>query len=722
MKFNPRQKKVINAKERRIVCLASAGSGKSIPNSTIIPTPNGWKKVSEIKEGDFLFDQEGNPTKVLGVFPQGEKEVYEITFGDKRTAKCCIDHIWSVHKDTWKDKNKFKDYTLKEILEDTWERVDKRGHKSHPFSIPCSKAVKYNTAEKLTIDPYLLGVFLGDGSCLESALTLSSNDKEMVEKIQSILGCSDIYQNPANYNWNFYKNNEKQRVQTKEFFGKYAENICRYSYEKSIPEVYKLASIEDRYKLIQGLMDTDGSITKSNGKYHVRFTTTSEKLKNDFIEVMGSLGYVCTCRTDKREEKYTTGQEYEVKINIPNAEKYKLFSLSRKKNIAEECINKSQHRKYDRTTIVDIQDLGYKEEMTCFYVDNEKHLFLMNDYIVTHNTATLIERLRKILSEGEGECKVVCITFTTLAAEEIKKRLGNIPEGVYIGTIHGYANFVCLSNGIDTAKALSDGDFNEILQKALRIAKSQYPKVDHLLIDEFQDTAALEYSFIDKIPAKNVLLIGDERQTIYQFKGCNDQYLKNAVNDPFYKVYNLKDNYRNPQNIIDFADNFIKSLNQLSSPCKSVKTEDGYIKMCNFEVAINDLMEEKDWGSWFILTRTNKELAIVQRKLNEREIPNITFKKGDLELEELEKIMREDSVKVLTIHASKGLEQKKVIVVGGKTFKEEERKISYVAATRAEEELYWCPSLSGGKYNNLSIIKDNKTSFEKFKKNIVEWE
>ncbi|MGN1363399.1 MAG: LAGLIDADG family homing endonuclease, partial [Methanobrevibacter sp.] len=400
MNFNVRQKKVINAKEPNILCLAGAGSGKSIPNSTMVPTPDGWKKVSEIKEGDFLFDQEGNPTKVLGVFPQGKKEVYEITFGDKRTAKCCIDHIWSVHKDTWKDKNKFKDYTLREILADTWERIDKRGHKSHQFSIPCSKAVKYNTTEKLIIDPYLLGVFLGDGSCLEPALTLSSNDKEIVEKIQSILGCPDIYQNSANYHWTFYKNNEHQRVQTKEIFGKYAENVCRYSYDKSIPEVYKLASIEDRYKLIQGLMDTDGSITKSGGRYHVSFTTTSEKLKNDFIEVMGSLGYVCTCRIDKREEKYTTGQAYEVKINIPNAEKYKLFSLSRKKSIAEECINKSQHRKYDRTTIIDIQDLGYEEEMTCFYVDNEKHLFLINDYIVTHNTACLTERIRTIIQNG----------------------------------------------------------------------------------------------------------------------------------------------------------------------------------------------------------------------------------------------------------------------------------------------------------------------------------
>ena len=239
MNFNVRQKKVINATEPNIICLAAAGSGKSIPNSTIIPTPNGWRKVSEIKKGDFLFDQDGNPTKVLGVFPQGKKEVYEITFGDKRTAKCCIDHIWSVHKDTWKDKDKFKDYTLKEILEDKWEKIDARGHKSHIFSIPCSKAVKYNVTQELTVDPYLLGVFLGDGSCLEPGLTLSSNDKEIVEKIQLILGCPEVHKNPSNYHWNFYKNNKHQRIQTEEIFGEYAENVCRYSYEKSIPEAYK---------------------------------------------------------------------------------------------------------------------------------------------------------------------------------------------------------------------------------------------------------------------------------------------------------------------------------------------------------------------------------------------------------------------------------------------------------------------------------------------------
>lgn len=724
MNFNVRQKKVINAKEPNIICLASAGSGKSIPNSTMIPTPNGWKKVSEIREGDFLFDQEGNPTKVLGVFPQGKKEVYEITFGDKRTAKCCIDHIWSVHKDTWKDKNTFRDYTLKEILADTWERIDKRGHKSHQFSIPCSKAVKYNTTEKLTIDPYLLGVFLGDGSCLEPALTLSSNDKEIVEKIQSILGCPDVYQNSANYHWTFYKNNKHQRVQTKEILGKYAENICRYSYDKSIPEVYKLASIEDRYKLIQGLMDTDGSITRSGGRYHVNFTTTSEKLKDDFIEVMGSLGYVCTCSIDKREEKYTRGLAYDIKINIPNSEKYKLFSLSRKKKIAEECINKYQHRKYDRTTIVDIQDLGYEEEMTCFYVDNEKHLFLMNDYLVTHNTSCLTERIRVLIQNGCSPDKIVAITFTSMAAEEMKKRLGDIAEGAFIGTIHSYANSICIANGISTEKYLADAEFDKIIEKVLTIPIKRYFSVTHLLVDEFQDTGSLEYRFIERIPAKNRFYVGDERQAIYGFKGCSDEFLRMCHADVSFTTYYLNQNYRCAPNILSFADSYLNTMDKISLKSEAVKTKDGIVEE---DSTLLDAIEELEWTgdyqNWAIICRTNNELAAAVDFLDKRKIPNLSFKKGDLDLVEMEGLLRENKVKVLTIHTAKGLEFKKVIVIGAKTFNEEERKISYVAATRAEQALYCCPTIckrgKKGRQQNRDMAEAGKIIQQMAKNNIV---
>lgn len=729
MELNIRQKKVVEATENKILCLAAAGSGKCCPNSVQIPSPNGWATVGQIKVGDYLFDRKGNPTKVLGVYSQGEREVYEITFGDGRKARCSIDHIWSVHKKTWRDINSFKEYTLKDILEDKWERIDKRGHKEHLFAIPCSKAVKYNVKKKLEVNPYLFGVFLGDGSCREPSLTLSSNDKEIVEKIQQILNCPKLYKNQSNYSWSFYKNLNNEFFKTREVFKDYIDNICCYSYEKSIPEDYKRASIEDRYKLIQGLMDTDGSITKAEGRYRVSFTTTSQKLRDDFIEVMGSLGYVCSYGVDSRKDKYTLGEAYEISINISNLEKYKLFSLKRKKDIALECKNKKQHRRYDRTTIINIQDLGYQEEMTCFYVDNNEHLFLTENFVVTHNTTVLTERVRHLINDCNVPPEEICtISFTNMAADEMKKRLGDIAKGAFIGTIHSLANNVCIANGIETEKYIADAKFDMILKKALTIPKTKYFKFKHLLIDEFQDTGELEYSFIEKIPKDNFFAVGDERQAIYGFKGATDEYLRNLYNDVDCTTYFLNQNYRCAPNIISFADELINSMNKISPNVKPIKAKAGIIEDYRKDdgFSFNDALEElewsQDWGNWFILCRTNNELATAITILEKRNIPCISFKKGDLDLIEMDTILKDNRVKVLTIHTSKGLENKNVIVSGARLYNEEERNIAYVAATRAENSLYWCPSICGrGKKNRPTNrdIADVGKVFEKASKKMI---
>lgn len=112
------QQEIVDSNEHKIIVEAGAGAGKALPNSTLIPTINGIKKVSDIKVGDFLYDRNGNPTKVLGIYPQGKKEVYKITFGDGREALCCNEHIWYVHKRTWSDKNKFETYTVNEMLKE----------------------------------------------------------------------------------------------------------------------------------------------------------------------------------------------------------------------------------------------------------------------------------------------------------------------------------------------------------------------------------------------------------------------------------------------------------------------------------------------------------------------------------------------------------------------------------------------------------------------------
>lgn len=694
MNFNERQKKVIYAEEPKILCLATAACGKALPNLEIIPTPNGPKAVGEIEVGDYLFDRYGNPTKVLGVYPQGKKEVYELTFGDGRKARSSIDHIWYVHKKTWKNKEEYREYTTKQIIE---ERV-LNSDRSANFYIPIAEAVKY-PERKYDIHPYVIGAMLGDGCCAgNNYLTISSKDNIVPNRILSLLNGSELYDNKANYNWTF-KDENGHLIKT-DILPPSVRERAEYKY---IPCEYKYGSIEQRLELIRGLMDTDGSIQIDQRDNHkaggtITFTSISLMLILDVQEVLQSLGYSSTISEDKRD-KYTTGVAYRLIINIPNSEKHKIFWLPEKKEKALSIKDIPQNKNFNRTSIRSIEDLGIEEEMTCFYVDNEEHLFLTSNYVVTHNTRVLTERIRVLIEDKGIDAKdVVAISFTNMAADEMKRRIGQAAQGAFIGTIHSYGNKICTINGVDTQRFLDNYDFDAILLRAVKIPSYKYPKIKHLLIDECQDLSPLEYQFLMKIPTENIFFVGDNRQAIYGFRGCTDEFLNNMWRDVEFKKYYLTENYRNAPNIVRFAESFLDSYTKLSPSSMPVKTKVGILEGKDERIPFMDAVEElelsQNWGSWFVLTRTNNELAAAQEILDRRKIPNITFKKGDLDLDELATLMTSNRVKVLTIHSAKGLENKNVIVTGARLYNEEERKISYVAATRAENALYWCNTIA----------------------------
>lgn len=305
-------------------------------------------------------------------------------------------------------------------------------------------------------------------------------------------------------------------------------------------------------------------------------------------------------------------------------------------------------------------------------------------------TRVLTERIKRLLSSGVKPTDIIAITFTNMAAEEIKKRLPALAEGMYIGTIHGYANFICILNGFDTTKILHDGKFDVLIDKGLLCTRFQ--KVKHLLVDEFQDTCPKEFAFMEKIPAENKFFIGDERQFIYGFKGSSDKYLRDMYRDVAYTKYFLTKNYRSAPNIIRFADDFLYGMEKLSPPTEPVKEKNGEIVKCSLTNAIEEITWDQDWKNWFILCRTNAEVEEAIRLCNINDIPNVSFRKSEINLEEFERIVKENKVKVLTIHAAKGWESPNVIVVGAKRYNQDEQRICYVAATRAENRLYWCPS------------------------------
>ena len=313
-------------------------------------------------------------------------------------------------------------------------------------------------------------------------------------------------------------------------------------------------------------------------------------------------------------------------------------------------------------------------------------------------TATLIARINRLLDEGVPASSLVAFTFTNQAAEEMKKRLGKKSKGMFIGTIHSYANKICQLGGIQTYGDIAEQKFDKIITKALGVTQALYPAVEYLFVDEFQDTDSLQYQFITKIPAKNRFYVGDERQFIYSFRGATDQFIRELATDDQFKKYYLVENYRNPPNFIHFADEFLNSMPKISPNSVPTIVEQGYLDdECSFADAVEEMTWVNDWTDWTILCRTNDELELCLDYLQDDEkdihIPYVVVKRGDLDLEQMGDLLGRNAVKVMTIHSAKGLEFKNVVVIGGKTFNQEERRICYVAATRAMKSLYWCPSI-----------------------------
>lgn len=415
----------------------NAGAGKAITNSTMIPTPNGFVRNGDLKAGSYVFDRLGNKTKILGVYPQGMKKVFKVILSDGREVLCNDEHIWT----TFTSKGNFKDRTVREMLNlglfatDSRPKKDGTQRRTSKFSIPANECVDYEEKE-LGLDPYLLGVLIANGALTEKYLTVSTNDEFTIEKISKIQSYSYRKNSSKNYNWNFkynskvYTDSEQGRfgVKTKDIV---PESLMVTSKYKHIPREYLESSKEQRLELLKGLMDNDGSISVAP-RYNCSYSTVSPQLRDDVLELVRSLGYKATVSIDDRVgEKHHKNISYEINILIPNSEKHNLFSLPRKLERVEEAqLLKEKNRRYDRVEISDIIDMGYEEEMTCIKVDNDEHLYLCNDFVVTHNTTSQKLMLQYAKETGQS---IVFLAPTGRARKKLAEYTGHTAH-----TIHSF--------------------------------------------------------------------------------------------------------------------------------------------------------------------------------------------------------------------------------------------------------------------------------------------
>lgn len=368
-----------------------SGIGKAVPNYTRIPTPKGWTTIGEVKTGDYLFDRFGNPTKVLAVYPQKEKkQIYKVYFKSGRIAECCNEHLWSYYNSKSRYPNKLFTSTLQELIDNPLGLQDSKG--AYRFSIPICEPVQYSQKE-LSIDPYVFGLILGDGSFRyqndNKTFSYSSNDEELVQAICLRMNYKKYKHHKGTYSWNFEGDYDTHKnVWVEDILKDFPELWNLKSENKFIPDDFLQSSVEQRFDLLAGLLDTDGSIDK---KGRISFSTISPKLRDNIVELCESLGMTCSIFVDKRNAKYTTGECYQIRIFTIPENKIKMFKLSRKLSIAYDYLNNNKRKeRRDRDSIIKIEATDVYTDMTCFYVDNEEHLFLINNFLCTHNTRSMV--------------------------------------------------------------------------------------------------------------------------------------------------------------------------------------------------------------------------------------------------------------------------------------------------------------------------------------------
>ena len=510
-----------------------AGTGKAQPLESPILTPNGWIKMGEIEIGDRVISVDGNSTVVTGIYPQGNIDIWELTFSDGSKVECCSEHLWYTQTEQDRNSRKHigyldgkrirekyqKEGSVKTTLEIVETLYDKRNRVNH--SIPIVSPVNF-TEQKVLIDPYVMGCLLGDGS-FRHHLGFTSEDNEIIELITKIIKEDNmVLSHKTNCDYNIIS----EKIKPKTLKNKYKDYIeklgiyGKYSDEKFIPNCYKYNTIENRIKILQGLMDTDGTISK-NGTF-VSYTSTSIGLIQDVKELVQSLGGIATDHKVKHPFYTYNGEKKQGKdaytLTITMNGDINPFKLSRKRDLV---IPKT---KYKPTRYIVAAKLIGKKEAQCITVEHLSHLYITNDYIVTHNTlVSLMAGLECVKNPDINISQIVMVK--PIVEITSQKGLGALPGGLEDKTFLYFTSFydnLTKIIGNETTKYLKDnGVIKDTVLNYLRgstfgkYTAEGKPIGSFCIFDETQNCTETEMkTFISRMGEETKLVImGDIDQT-----------------------------------------------------------------------------------------------------------------------------------------------------------------------------------------------------------------
>jgi hypothetical protein len=371
--------------------VSAGGTGKALKFTEPVLTPAGFKPIWKLKIGDKVIGSHGIPINVTGVFPQGIRKLYRVTFIDGTSVDCDGEHIWSVYNGS---SNKYRhaltNKTTLELMNGKFsrEKYDKRYGTTqieYYYSIPIPKPMEFGTKPDIDIDPYLLGLLLGDGGLSsESGITFTNGDKELIDTFISKLPLTDqtriVFWNNA-YHVNVSSPIKRDRSKTRQIIDKLGLGK-HLSIHKFIPEIFKNADLETRKQIYQGLIDTDGYILDGNLE---KYSTSSRQLAKDFLFVGRSLGNVLT-----------------IKERIP------IFTYKGEKKEGQRSY-RIYEKKTKKKTIVSIKKIDI-DEAVCITVDAEDKLFVTSGFNLTHNSFSVIRIAMVYVAENPDRKAVLWLT------------------------------------------------------------------------------------------------------------------------------------------------------------------------------------------------------------------------------------------------------------------------------------------------------------------------
>jgi replicative DNA helicase len=439
-----------------IILAARPSMGKAQPLDAKVLTRGGWAPMGSLRVGDDLASVDGGESRVVGVFPQGERQVYRVELSDGRSTECCLEHLWRVCYREWDEPRVVSTERLIEMLQ-------KRRYRNRLYVETFSG--EFGDDLDLPMDPWLLGVLLGDGTTHGTSVGFSTASAEILEGVQHAVGETFGVTWQSHYDYRIIQTGPKTRgrgYRTANSLKTALASLgiwgCR-AHEKFIPERYLSATLESRMRLLKGLIDTDGWVEKWGS---VRFASCSERLTQDVVELVRSIGG--TASYFEKPTTYTYLDEsrhgrlsYVCNIQMPAKRSLQL-------------VRDKEERRGDRmrTRRLNVRSITPTRicETQCIAVSHPSKLYITDGFTVTHNTSFMMNIAESIALPGKDGMPrngdrlfSVGVFSLEMSKEQIGLRILSSESGV--------------SNHLIRSGMLSERNWRELAEASARLAKGK---------------------------------------------------------------------------------------------------------------------------------------------------------------------------------------------------------------------------------------------------------